>query len=125
MKAFLPNYPFSRRHSIRIFLQPSVLFVSGSVLLYGKGQGPSQTYPKASNFPVAEVPPLSSRAMSEPPAQDKPIFSTELLKVICPPSKPFANSLLACCLGDLWKVISTHNTMIWSCTLACHQDTIT
>lgn len=80
MKAFLPNYPFSRRHSIRIFLQPSVLFVSGSVLLYGKGQGPSQTYPKASNFPVAEVPPLSSRATSESPAQDKSVFSTEALK---------------------------------------------
>lgn len=134
MKPLRNEFPNNRRKRIKLFLPKLSLFwkafnweVSSTFcskwfsFSTWRRQGPSQTHPKASNLPVTKVPPLSSTAVAEPPALDT-IFSTELL--ICPPSQPFAKSLLAYCLSMSERLFLPTIPLFLSHTLACHQGTI-
>lgn len=74
-----PKLPFFQKAFHQIFLQLSVLFVSGRILLQGKRSRTISNLSKSIQFPCSSRPTALSGAMSGSPAY-MAVFPTELLK---------------------------------------------
>lgn len=111
---------------IQLGLPSTFYSLCGSILLYGDRQGQSQTYPKRSNIPAAEVRPLSNVSCVWATWTGRDHVFNRAVKVIWPlwQHLPTASWHIASVMFER-QFLSTYNTLILSCTLACHQDSIT